>query len=68
MCSSHAPEQGADSEYVRTPFLCLVEDYDGARAQITVKAMGRNDARNQAIEAARDLGYDVAAVLEVKEA
>jgi hypothetical protein len=67
MCSRHQ-EPGATSEYVRTPFLCLVEDYDGARAQITVKAMGRNDARNQAIEAARDLGYEVAAVLEVRAA
>ena len=66
MSSRHQPLNGADSDYTRTPFHVLVEDTDGGRAAFTVNAMGRHEARLLAIEEARDRGYDVVDVLEVK--
>jgi hypothetical protein len=67
MCSRHAPENGADSDWTPHPFRVLVEDYDGTRLNLGVNAIGFFDASNQAKEKARDLGYDVVAVLRVEE-
>ena len=61
-------EPGIYDEWNPRPFRVLIEDYDGGRVPITVNAIGKHDARHQAEEKARDLGYDVAAVLRIEEA
>ncbi len=49
MCDSRAPLNGADSEYVLQPYLVLMRDDDGDRIRVRVpKAIGKQDARNQA--------------------
>ncbi len=48
MCDSRAPLNGADSEYVLQPYLVLMRDDDGDHIHVHVKAMGKQDARNQA--------------------
>ncbi len=66
MCSSHAPEAGADS-IVERPFRVLIDTHDGGRASFVVKAIGPKGAYQTAWQTAIDLGYDPMAVAEVEE-
>lgn len=62
--SRHQPTEGADSSYERYPYRVYLTDDVGARWWTTVsQAMGKHDARHQAIEKAHDQGYvDVTAL------
>ena len=64
MSSRHQPLNGADSDYQLHPYRVLVEEEVGDRWWITVTAaMGKNDARNQAVDVAQSQGYyDVTAL------
>ena len=67
MCSRHAPENGADSEWVLRPYRCLIRDTEGPTWWIYVNAMGPNDAKGLAAEKARDQGADEPAAVKVEE-
>ena len=61
----HRPLNGADSAeaWHPVPWDVVVEEEMGSRLEIRVNAIGRNDARGQAIEEARRRGYfDVTAL------
>ena len=76
MAGRHQPLEGADSpaalrsftpppEY--RPFRVTYEDYDGGRGAVIVNALGPNSAKELGREKARSLGWDVMAVLSVRE-
>jgi hypothetical protein len=69
MSGRHQPENGADSpqalaDYQLHPYRVYVEDEVGSRWWITVTAaLGKHDARNQAVDVGRSQGYyDVTAL------
>ena len=61
-------EPGIYQEWQPRPFRVLIEDWDGGRVPIVVNAIGKHNARDLAKEKARDLGWDVVAVLSIEEA
>jgi hypothetical protein len=69
MSGRHQPENGADSaqalaDYALHPYRVLITEQVGDRCWIVVTAaMGKNDARNQALDVAHTAGYvDVTAL------
>jgi hypothetical protein len=67
----HQPENGADSaaSLVYHRYRVHLEEELGARWWVDVpRAMGPNDARNLAIETAKDRGFFDVTALEVKPA
>ena len=67
MCSSQRPEAGADSE-VEKPYRVQVEDHDGGRVWLTVRAIGPRGALVTARQVALDRGIDIATALRAEEA
>jgi hypothetical protein len=66
----HQPEQGADSpaSLIYYRYRVHLEEEVGGRFWLTVpKAMGPNDARNQAIEKAIAMGYFDVTALEIEK-
>lgn len=69
MCASNVwPTDGADAEYVRRPYRVLLTDEAGDRWTVTVRAIGKHDARNLAVEAAHDMGYVDVTALRIEAA
>lgn len=50
------------------PYKVLLEDYDGGRLLVTVRAIGPEGAKGTAKQTAIDRGFDAVAVLKVEEA
>ena len=65
MCSSQRPEAGADAE---RPYRVQVEDWDGSRVWLTVRAIGPKGALVTARQVALDRGIDIATALRAEEA
>ena len=76
MSGRHQPEAGADSaaalrSFTPPPeyraFRVEFDDFDGGRGAVIVNAIGPNIVEELARAKARELGYDVMAVLSVRE-
>ena len=66
MSGRHQPTNGADADYTKLPFRVQIKDTEGPAWWVTVNAMGRHDARNQAVQKAYDAGADAVGVIRIE--
>lgn len=56
-----------DADPVERPFRVLMEDYDGGRMVVTVRAIGEQGAKGTAWQTAIDRGFEPCVTLAVEE-